>query len=400
MFSMGFDETSSNTFYWNQRRATMFHIIPREDQHQALRIKRFLMAFGSYFMWMLLVLYCYQQGIYRLSMPKTLLICGLVTAMNVIIYVVIRTGMNRRLKDPSLTVTQMALATAWVLIIAYYLDQARGIMLLLYMVVFIFGIFRLNLRQFCSLSLFALLGYSFVIILLYMNHPQSINLKVELLYLVTLGAVLFWFSFMGSYINTLRKKLSVANSELHDAMNLIKQQAIHDDLTGVYNRGHLFTILKREKALADRGECLFSLCIFDLDDFKKVNDTFGHLSGDIVLKAVAQRVRESIRLQDYIARYGGEEFLLVLAYPELEDALKCMERIRRIVSETAFPGLPEDFRVTISTGLTRYRPVESIDTLLSRADDSLYRAKKSGKNSTVCDPLPAASGMNLQESPA
>ncbi|MGD0210227.1 MAG: GGDEF domain-containing protein [Desulfomonilia bacterium] len=364
----------------------MLHIIPHEDPSQALRIKRFLMAFGSYFMWMLIVLYCYMQGLFGMTLPQTLLICGMVSAMNIIIFFIIRTGLNKHFTDPSLTETQMVLATVWVMIISYFLTQTRGIMLLLYMVIFIFGIFRLNLRQFCSLSVFAVLGYGFVIALLRANHPENINTRVELLYMVTLGAGLLWLSFMGSYISILRKKLSIANSELSDAMHLIKQQAIHDDLTGVYNRGYLFQILSREKSLADRGECPFSVCIFDLDDFKKVNDTYGHFYGDAVLKTLTERTRENIRQQDYIARYGGEEFVLVLAYSDLGDAVKCAERIRKMISEISFPGLPEDLRVTISMGLTRYQPGETIDALLVRADDALYRAKRSGKNTIICDP--------------
>jgi diguanylate cyclase (GGDEF)-like protein len=344
------------------------------------------MAFGSYFMWMLLVLYCYIQGIFRMTLFQTLVVCFLVTMMNVTILVLIRTGMNRRFKDPSLTEAQMVLATIWVMIVTYHLDQARGIMLLLYMVVFIFGIFRLNLRQFWKLSVFAFFGYGFVITLLHRNRPETINLKVELLYLVTLGAVLVWFSFMGSYINILRKKLSKANNELNHAMERIRQQAIHDDLTGLYNRGQLFQILHREKSLADRGGSVFSLCIFDLDDFKNVNDTYGHQAGDIVLKTLAQRIRDDIRQVDYIARYGGEEFVLVLAYPDLDDALACVKRIKMLVSGIRYSGMPEDFRVTISMGLTRYHSAEDIDTVLKRADDALYRAKRTGKNTIVCEP--------------
>jgi diguanylate cyclase (GGDEF)-like protein len=364
----------------------MLSIIPHEDHEQALRVKRFLMAFGSYLMWTVLILYCFIQGLFRMSLDQTLGLCGIVFAMNIIIYTIIRTGLNKRFKDPSLTEIQMILGTVTVIIMTYHLNQARGIMLLTYMVVFIFGIFRLNFRQFCALSIFAVLGYGLVITLLHTNYPQSIDIKVEIIYLVTLGAVLVWFSFMGSYINVLRKKLSMTNSELSNAMHLIKQQAIHDDLTGVYNRGYLFQILQREKALADRGECLFSICIFDLDDFKKVNDTYGHFCGDTVLKTLTQEIKENIRQQDYIARYGGEEFVLILAYPNIMDAYTCAERVRKMVTEITYPGLPEDFRVTISMGLTRYQPSETIDALVVRADDALYRAKRTGKNTIVCEP--------------
>jgi len=365
-------------------------IIPREDRDQALRIRRFLMAFASYFMWILLVLYCYIQGMFRGSLPLTLQIIAMVITMNLILYGILRSGLNRRFQDPSLTMVQMSLATVWIMVVAYFLNEARGIMFLLYMVVFIFGTFRLRLRQFFKLTVFAMMGYGTLIMLLLIHRPESIDLKLELLYMVTLFTVLLWFSFVGSYINTLRKRLSKSNSELSNALSVIKQQAIHDDLTGVYNRGYLFHILMREKGLADRGESTFSLCIFDLDDFKNVNDTYGHLSGDVVLKTLTQGIENDIRQEDYLARYGGEEFVLILAYPDIHDALACAERIRRLVSKVSFPGLPEDFRVTISMGLTGYHPVESIDTLLSRADDALYRAKRSGKNLIECEPAPAS----------
>ncbi len=364
----------------------MFHIIPHEDYNQSLRIKRFLMAFGSYVMWMVLILYCYTLDLFRMSLLQTLGVCAVVFTLNVIIYAVIRSGLNHRFKDPSLTEIQMIIGTIVVMVMTYHLNQARGIMLINYMVVFIFGIFRLNLRQFCALAVFAVLGYGFIIVLLHANHPQVINIRVELIYMVTLGSVLVWFSFMGSYMNVLRKKLSVANSELNNAMQIIKQKAIHDDLTGVFNRGYLFHVLQREKALADREDCLFSVCIFDLDDFKKVNDTYGHFCGDVVLKTMAQHIKGNIRQQDYLARYGGEEFVLILAYPNITDALACVERLRMMITEIAYPGLPEDLRVSVSMGLTRYQHGESIDTLMVRADDALYRAKRSGKNTISCDP--------------
>ncbi len=364
-----------------------------DDPKQALRVKRFLMAFGTYVIWMLIALYCYYNVLFVRFLLPMFWIFTLILTTNLILFFLFRTGLNQRFKDPSLTMVQMVLATVWTMVMAYHLDEGRGIMLLLYMVVFIFGAFRLNFRQFISLSIAALIGYGSVILLLLMNHPKSINLKLEIFYLITLFTVLIWFSFIGSYINELRLKLGIANKELNDtnselnkANELIRQQAIHDDLTGAYNRGYLFHILKREMALADRGECIFSLCIFDLDDFKKVNDKYGHLSGDIVLKKISQEIRDNIRKEDYFARYGGEEFALILAYPNLEHALISVNRIKGLVAEICFSGLPEDFRMTVSMGLTQYCPQEDMDTLIKRADEALYKAKKNGKNRIVCDP--------------
>jgi two-component system, cell cycle sensor histidine kinase and response regulator CckA len=208
----------------------MVHIIPKDDPKQALRIKRFLMAVGTYIIWMLIALYCYYDGLFA-RMPWSIYwTFTFIITTNLFIFFSIRSGLNRRFRDPSLTMIQIALATVWTMLMAYCLDAGRGILLLLYMVVFTFGTFRLSFRQFCLLSIFALIGYGSVIILLLINYPKSVNLKVELLYLGTLFTVLIWFSFIGSHMNGLRKKLTTsldelsnANNELQKVNDLIKQ---------------------------------------------------------------------------------------------------------------------------------------------------------------------------------
>ena len=201
----------------------MVHIIPKDDPKQTLRIKRFLMAFGTYIIWMLIALFCYYDGLFaRMPWPIYWTFTLIITT-NLIIFFFIRSGLNRRFKDPSLTMIQMVLATVWIMLMAYCLDEGRGILLLLYMVVFTFGTFRLSFRQFSLLSVFALIGYGFVIILLLINDPKSVNLKVELLYLGTLFTVLIWFSFIGSHMNDLRKKLIKSNDELNNANNELQE---------------------------------------------------------------------------------------------------------------------------------------------------------------------------------
>lgn len=358
----------------------MLTIFPIDDADQALRIRRFLMAFSSYLMWMILIAYCYYQGFFLMSLQGTIACFFAVFAINVVLFITFRTGFNKRFKDPSLTMLQMLFGTCVAMLVTYYTDEVRGTLLLIYMVVFIFGVFRLQLRQFLVLSLYALTGYGYVILLLFANRPEKIDLNVEVLYWIVLAVVLSWFSAIGSYINHLRSKLVKTNIKLKKANEIIKQSAILDELTQVYNRRQMIKILQREKALADRGEPSFSLCIFDLDDFKRVNDTFGHLKGDLVLKTLVQAIKQDVREQDYIARYGGEEFVVIFAYPDLDDALVCAKRIKDLASNLAFNELPGDFHITISIGVSRYHPVESIDALIGRADAALYRAKISGKN--------------------
>ncbi len=376
----------------------MFNVIPKDDIDQALRIRRFFMAFASYVMWMIFVFYCYVQGFFRMSLYGTLALYTFVLSFNLAVFIILRSGLNTRFKDPSLTMLQMILATFTIIVVAYYTDEIRGILLLLYLVVFVFGAFRLQLRQFFVMALYALTGYGYVIILLLAHHPDKIDLRIELLQLVVLASVLSWFSFIGSYINHLREKLVKTNIELSRANETIRHSAIIDELTQAYNRRQMIRILQREKALADRGEPSFSLCIFDLDDFKRVNDTFGHLMGDLVLKTVVQAIKNNVREEDYIARYGGEEFVVILAYPDLDDALICAQRLKELTSSLIFPGLPDDFRITISIGVSKYEPAESIDALIGRADAALYRAKMCGKNRIEPQDIAAYQHQQLKNS--
>ncbi len=355
-------------------------LIPKDDQAQALRIRRFGMAAASYAMWVVLILFCYSRGLMNMSAGMLYGIILMLMAGNAIFYLVLRSGYNKRLKDPSLTMPQMVMGALFAVVVIFHAEAVRGVMLLIFLVVFTFGVFRLHVRQFLHLTVLVLASYGGSIIYLTHFHPGRINTEQEILSWVVLASILIWFSFIGGYINRLRSDGMRFNAELTQAMATIADLAIHDELTQVYNRRHVFTILQREKSLADRGMASFAVCMLDLDHFKQVNDTYGHMAGDAVLKTTAQAIQKNIRAADYLARYGGEEFILVLTYPDVEDGLKCAERICRFCAEQRFAGLPDAFRITISGGVTAYRPSESVDDLVKRADEALYYAKGNGRN--------------------
>ena len=360
----------------------MLSFFPEDDHNQALRIKRFLMAFASYVMWGGLAAFFYVQGLISVSIT-VLMICFIsIFTLNVLIYLALRTGFNRRFKDPSLTLFQMVIGTFWVMVVVYYADQMRGLVLLIYLVVFVFGLFRLNVWQFLFLSVFAVANYAAVIFLVYKTHPESINPKIDVLNIVVLATVLPWFSLVGGYITHLRTKVS-------KALSTIEHLAIVDDLTQVFNRRQMYKILELQKALGDRGIHPFSICIFDLDHFKNVNDTYGHEKGDIVLKTVAQEVHKNLRDIDHIARYGGEEFILILTNSGSREAMTCAKRIRNMARELVFDKMPEDFRITISVGVTKYQPAEPIQDAINRADTALYRAKANGRDRVEYEPMTA-----------
>ena len=161
----------------------------------------------------------------------------------------------------------------------------------------------------------------------------------------------------------------------------VEELAITDDLTGLSVRRYFFERLKEEVARSKRYKFKFSLLMIDIDDFKALNDTYGHLVGDVVLRDVSRIIKENSREMDLVARYGGEEFSLVLPETRQEAAMLVGERIRRKVAENVFRAYDEKVKVTISAGVAVYPDDASeVSGLVEKADKALYDAKAAGKN--------------------
>ncbi|MBA3392689.1 MAG: GGDEF domain-containing protein [Deltaproteobacteria bacterium] len=180
------------------------------------------------------------------------------------------------------------------------------------------------------------------------------------------------------------KFLSGSNIEsaYHEA---IHNMAIQDGMTGIHNKRFFVEFLDREIAVATRYGHPLTLVMFDVDHFKKVNDTHGHLAGDAVLKDLAGRIRPRIRKEDLFARYGGEEFACVLPSTALPGGIVFGEQLRSMIEERPchFENLQISF--TISVGVTTMHRETGVDpaTLIKRADDNLYSAKRGGRNRVV-----------------
>lgn len=360
-------------------------LILGDDPKQALRIRRFLIATASYLMWMILVVYSYYPGFIRLSKGWTALAFGIIILVNILFYIIFRSGLNKRFSDPSLTMIQMTTAALFAMNAIYFTDEIRGIMLLAYIVTILFGIFRFTLSQYIRFTLFSVATYAVVILMLQVNHPDKINFQIELLQIIIFASVLTWFSMVGNYLSGLREKLSATNYNLKTALNTIQELAIRDDLTQAYNRRHMYEELSREKALADRNGAVFSIALLDLDHFKQVNDTYGHLKGDDVLKHLIHSISHEIREIDSISRYGGEEFLIIMGNTDTKGAEESAHRLRKTVENLKFPGFPDSFCITISVGITPYKPVETIEQIIDRADKALYKAKAAGRNRVIVE---------------
>lgn len=177
--------------------------------------------------------------------------------------------------------------------------------------------------------------------------------------------------------------------QLAEALAELEQTSITDGLTRIYNRRHLQQCLSLEFSRANRHNLVLSFIMFDLDHFKKINDTYGHPGGDEVLREVARRVKPLLRAEDVFGRYGGEEFSILLPDTDLEGAVIVADRIRHTLQNT--PVIFGELQIPISASLgvsTLSKEIRNHQELLQLADESLYDSKHKGRNCVSSRQLP------------
>ena len=172
------------------------------------------------------------------------------------------------------------------------------------------------------------------------------------------------------------------NRKLRALNRALERLSVTDNLTGLFNRQKLGEVFENEIQRARRFEQPFSIVLLDIDHFKQVNDTLGHLVGDQVLIAVARVLEERTREIDTIGRWGGEEFLIICPQTDLQGARNLADKIRETLSAHDFPVAQN---LTASFGVSTYQPDDCMDDLIERADTALYRVKRSGRNQVACE---------------
>jgi two-component system cell cycle response regulator len=184
------------------------------------------------------------------------------------------------------------------------------------------------------------------------------------------------------YPAELRARLR-SGKRIVDLEEKLRRQATHDALTGIFNRGAILERVTAEMARADRDSEKLSLAMVDLDHFKRINDTYGHDAGDMVLCETASRMSSVLRPYDSIGRYGGEEFLVVFPKCEIASAVAIAERIRRSISNTTIRTQSEEILVTASIGIAEVRHPTDVNAVIREADCALFRAKQKGRDCVV-----------------
>jgi diguanylate cyclase (GGDEF)-like protein len=364
-------------------------IVPAHDPKQAHRIRRLLMAAGASSMVVALLFISYLLDVLTL---RAFVTAALLTLFFVIaFYAVFRSGLNLRFRDPSLTLAQILASTLVILYALYESKHAHGVLALIYMVSFLFGVFRLSTRQLLSLTAFVALSYAVIIAVRGNSGADPDDFKLMLLNWIVLTAVLIFFSVMGGYISRLRKDVAESKVQLEKAMLRIEYMAARDELTDLINRRSLVDVLKQQKSRGDRYGTTFSILMLDIDFFKRVNDTFGHKAGDVVLKSFAQAASASLRGTDVLGRYGGEEFMAVLDQTPLDRSAIVAGRLCALARKLVFDELAAGLRISVSIGGAEYHKPEQWQATVERADRAMYRAKHAGRDRFELENMPDGS---------
>jgi diguanylate cyclase len=376
----------------NEQRLVRRHI------NMALATSLVHTAICAFYMW---------GGYFAASLMVFVLLFSVVWLGNLGLLWLVQSGRTWRLRDPSLSLWVALWLTTGFLVSIYFVeapakssvfgelstDGFRISVMMVFFAAMLLASFRLNFWKLAVLAVYASAGYALALILAFADHGVRLSFTVEWLQWLIFSLTAAAFSVTGASINALRSRLSGKNEELGKALEQVREMAIRDELTGLFNRRHIMEILQQQQALADSGDYRFCLCYLDLDHFKPINDTYGHGVGDQVLRRFAELVHDSLREADYTGRLGGEEFVLVLSQTGMEEAWHVAERLRLRLEAQTFADLHPDLRVTVSIGVSEYRMGEPIDEALQRADNCLYRAKDGGRNRVVCESRMAAAAI-------
>jgi diguanylate cyclase (GGDEF)-like protein len=302
--------------------------------------------------------------------------------LSVACYMVLsETGFTERFKDHYFVAPQLIVSTALMLAFTYIAPEVGVMFLCTLFVVFNFGSLRSTPRQ--TAVVWTAMAFGLAGLFLLTDKPISMphgnyleRFATMSVFTLTIGRCMF----LGMFSSSMRQSLYASGLKLKEAYKRIEELAELDELTGSFNRGCIMRMLDDEIARALRSKTPCSIALIDLDWFKRINDAYGHPTGDEVLRTFAITVFANIRNIDRFGRYGGEEFLLVLPDTPDEGAARILDRLRAIIADLDWSAFSPGMRVTISAGVATLRPDETADIFLARADSALYAAKARGRN--------------------
>lgn len=352
-----------------------------DDPRQRLRISRAFTSMLVYVICLGLAEYAVAHGMADPVVSR--LLQGGMVAWMIIVYIALRSGLNLRFRDPSLTFVQIMAAGAWITAAYIVFAPVRGALLMLLTLTLVFSIFNLDRKRRRIYNGCVVVGTGLTMFTLSALRPDDFPAEVEVVNFVLTAAVLAVMGRLSEQLLAIRARLRSQRNELEAALTRIQELATRDALTGLPNRRHITDLFAQMAKGAERTGSPLTVCLIDLDHFKRINDTYGHKAGDIVLQRFAGTATGALRESDVLARWGGEEFLVLLPDTRVKTADQSMARVRAALAQTRLVAAADAAAVTFSAGLAQFRPGESIEHAVERADFALYRAKSEGRNRCV-----------------
>lgn len=296
-------------------------------------------------------------------------------------YVLICSPLNTRFENHTINTWQVSLNIGIQLIGLALFPQLAFFFLISLFTIFSWGALAMRWRPFLFswLLVCATLGLILSWVGDRIGIPHATSTEVALIWLTTM-LTLIRATYASLFISQIRTRLLQRSRVLAESVDRIAILASTDEMTGTLNRRSIWALLEEQIQELQNTSNNLSITLVDFDHFKLVNDKFGHMVGDAVLRTFGAIIRESLRGNDRLGRYGGEEFLLVLPGTSGDQAFDIMERLRSRVETFDWQTIRPGLKVTISAGIATYQTGETANDLLKRVDNALYKAKEAGRN--------------------
>lgn len=311
--------------------------------------------------------------------PTVVMFYGYAGLGHVVLFSLIHgSGLSDKSRNPHWTIWQMIYSISVQVISATMAPKLTAFFMGIMFIIYAFGTLRISLKE----ALLIWLGASVAMLIALVSVEESSvalwvpNNTQGLLVAVAFSLILLRSIGLGYYSTLLRIRM-------YEKSNDFESAATHDMLTGLYNRSVIMPAIKEQIALIKRNKSTATLAMLDIDNFKSINDNMGHAAGDNVLSRLGSYLESQVRESDMVGRYGGEEFVFLMPTIKLDAAMAMMERIREDISQLSWRELGRETRITISCGVAEVMEDDTVDSVIKRADDALYMAKRAGKNRVV-----------------
>jgi diguanylate cyclase (GGDEF)-like protein len=356
-------------------RRTARELARRAKQRRQIQV----MIAASYMLDAMILLLYAHAGTVPVFIGPAFAVCGL---LSVLFYLVLsETGFTERFKDHYFVVPQLFISVTIMLAFTWMAPEVGVMFLCTLFTVFNFGSLRSTPWQTALAWTVMTAGLAWLFLMTDLpiglpHHGPIERFATMLVFALTIGRCMF----LGIFSSSMRASLYQSGQKLKEAYRRIEELAELDELTGAFNRRCIMRVLDEEIARSRRNGQPCSIALIDLDWFKRINDAYGHPTGDEVLRTFAITMFANIRTIDRFGRYGGEEFLLVLPNTPAEAATRLLDRLRAIVADLDWSAFSAGMQVTFSAGVTTLRSDEHSDNFLARADKALYASKAQGRN--------------------